>query len=131
MNAVMIDPVNMKITDVVYDGNWRTISEHIEAEHFDLVRVNNLADALYVDDEGLYREGQSFFVYDGYEQPLAGKGLLVGTSKRGDSIDSTVTAEEVRKKVQWALPVVRRGETRVSLALYRADQIEEAEFEEL
>lgn len=46
---------------------------------------------LFLDDEGLFVEGQTFFILEGYPQPLAGKALVMGTDEEGESMDAPVS----------------------------------------
>jgi hypothetical protein len=58
-------------------------------------------DQLYVDEEGLLKPQNGFFRWRGYDQPLAGKGLVVGGELTGlDDVwmgwrDPDTTREEV------------------------------------
>ena len=56
---------------------------------------------MYVDDEGLYVENQVFFGIAGCPQPLAGRGLILGTDDEGDSTDCTSSLDTIKKMVTW------------------------------
>jgi hypothetical protein len=73
---------------------------------------------LYVDDEGLYVENQVFFNIKGCSQPLAGRGLILGTDDivvsviEGESIDCMSSLEQIKDMVTWrdaSLPAPEAG----------------------
>jgi hypothetical protein len=101
MNAYLIDPFTRTITEVNHNGDYREIYKLIGADCFDVVYLNRANDCCYIDDEGLYVEDQKFFLYHGFGQPLAGKGLVLGTNDEGDSVSPKITIEEVKKNVVW------------------------------
>ena len=100
MKAILIDPKERTISEVDYDGDWRNISKLIDCDLFSCVYIPK-DDSIYVDDEGLYRENQSFFKWSTYDSPLAGKALILGTNDEGESIACTHTVEEVKQNVKW------------------------------
>jgi hypothetical protein len=102
MRAILIDPFTQTIEEVDYSGDYKDIYCLIECDLFTTVYLPNTSDdTLFVDDEGLYVENQRFFKIDGFEQPLAGRGLLLGTDEEGESIDCMSTVEEVKAIVSW------------------------------
>lgn len=103
MRAILIDPFERTITEVDYNGDFHQIYDLIDAQTFDAARVNDVGDAIFVDDEGLISgKRQEFFGFRGYPQPLAGKGLLLGcTLENGESADTTYTIEEAHEHVVW------------------------------
>lgn len=105
MNAYLIDPVARTITAVDYTGKYTNIYDHIEADCFDLVRINCEGDAIFVDDEGLLKDDQSFFMYEGYPSPLAGRGLVLGSDEEGESVSPKITLEELKANVSFGAPV--------------------------
>lgn len=101
--AYLIDPAARTITPVEYDGNYKSIYELIGATTFDVVRVEN-DDCIFVDDEGLINgNGQrnGFWTYGEYPQPLAGKGLVLGTDEEGESVSAKNTHFDYRRKIGW------------------------------
>lgn len=94
MKAFLINPTDKTITEVVFTGDYRNIYEHIDADAFTAVTLNQARDVVYVDDMGLYRNEQDFFMIEGYENPLPGKGLVLGTDDEGESTEPTYTNME-------------------------------------
>lgn len=106
MQAILIDPFTRTITEVDYNGDYTNIYEHIKAECFDCVRINRKGDSIFVDDEGLINgdANQQFFGWLGYANPIAGRGLILGTDSEGESISPSITMETVLKHVIWLSP---------------------------
>jgi len=107
----VIDPHTQTIKEVTYRGEYQHIYELIDCDCFDAARINRFGDALFVDDEGLYKDGQAFFVHSDYPQPLAGKALVMGCNPTtGDTIAHSTTLKELREKVTWVMPIKVNGE---------------------
>ena len=102
MNAYLIDPFARTVTAVDYSGDFNDIYKLIDCDTFDVARVGKGED-IFVDDNGLFAppDNQQFFVFESYPQPLAGKGLLLGTDGRGETIASSLTIEEVKSRLSW------------------------------
>lgn len=109
MRAYLIDPEARTVEAVDYDGDYRTIYKLIDAETFDVARVEANGDGLYVDDEGLYREERHWFIYKGYLQPLVGKALMLGVDGEGDSVPPKTAFEDVKRKVVFGDVILING----------------------
>ena len=104
--AILIDPFNKVIKEVKYDygGKYTQITEYIatpEAPHpmFSTVNIDD-QNTIYLDDEGLYRDTQAYFKWEGYHQPLQGRGLILGIDyETGESVPPTITIEKVKYSV--------------------------------
>lgn len=110
MQAILIDPFTETIEVVDYSGDWQDISTLLGCSLFTTIDLgdNDIydsdigdSDTLYVDDEGLYVEDQRFFNLEGYPQPLAGRGLVLGYTSDGNSTDSSLTVSEIQDMVKW------------------------------
>lgn len=99
MKAYLIDPFSECVTEVDYSGNYKDIYKLIKAELFDVVYIND-KDCIYVDDEGLYKNNQAFFMIDG-SHPLAGYGLVLGTDDDGASISPEASLQSIRDRVKF------------------------------
>jgi hypothetical protein len=100
MIGYKIDAFNETITEVEYNGDYTQIYPHLNgARAFDVARLYANHDVAYVDDEGLYRENQSFWVHRNYTQPLAGDALILGTDEEGESISPKTTIEQLRNDI--------------------------------
>ena len=100
MKAILIDPHSETISEVVYSGDWKSIKLWIDADAFDVVSIGN-DDAVYVDDEGLYKERLKFFHMKGWPHPLCGKALVLGETQTGDTKDVHTSLDEFRSKVKF------------------------------
>ena len=106
--AILINPYNKTIEMVDYDfgGSYLQISHLIGTEEcikplFCAVDIDE-TNTVYIDDEGLYRDTQAYFMWEGYHQPLQGKGLILGTDyDNGESIPTTLSLDEVKEKVSF------------------------------
>ena len=101
MRAFLIDPIEQAITEVDYNGVYTQIYEFIEADTFDVATFNERGDGVFVDDNGLFKRPQEFFAINGYLQPLAGKGLVLGVGAEGESISPTVDMEWLENNVRF------------------------------
>jgi len=102
MQAILIDTPNQTIEIVDYSGDYKDIYGLLGCDLFTTVYLEGVGeDTLYVDDEGLYVENQVFFGIAGCPQPLAGRGLILGTDDEGDSTDCTSSLDTIKDKVTW------------------------------
>lgn len=99
--AILIDPFTRTVTQVEWNGHYKQIAELIDCQLYDVARINRNGDGIFVDDEGLLKGEQNFFVFDGYPNPLAGKGLLLGTDAEGNSITPHITLDEARRRTTF------------------------------
>lgn len=111
MRAFLIDPFKQEVTEVNYSGDFRQIYDLIDAQTFDVARLNTKGDGIYVDDEGLCAEDVRFFQHKFYPQPLAGKGLVLGCDMdTGESAPASMTLEQLADDVEWVMPIRVNGE---------------------
>ncbi len=103
--AILIDPFEMTVTEVAYGGELADIYRLIDADLFTVAGFGEAGDGVYVDDEGLFKATQRFFKLDGYPQPLAGKGLVLGSNDGGESVAPVTTLEAIRAAVRWVQPL--------------------------
>lgn len=97
MRGILINPFDQTIKEVVYTGDFREIYSLIDCTTFDVVMLCD-ADDLYVDDEGLLKDNR-YFSWSG--RNFAGKGLILGHDKEGDTIPTTYDLQEVVDRVEW------------------------------
>ena len=100
MRAILIDPEAKTITEVQYDGNYKSIYKLIDCETFTFVGIDG-ENVIFVDDEGLFKEPKHFFIWKGYPQPLSGKGLILDTDDEGDSIATDLPIDYVKSQVKF------------------------------
>ena len=80
MKALLINSELKTVTPVDYNGGYTTIYKHIGCDLFDVVyaKVGKHRVSIFVDDEGLLKNPQHFFMLPGMDQPIAGNGLVLG-----------------------------------------------------
>lgn len=115
MRAILIDPKNKSVSEVEYDGNYKSIYKLIDCGTFTVIQIDE-TESIIIDDEGLFKsldsqEPDDFFLWEGYNQPLAGKGLILGVDREGESVATKLTVEEVKAKVSFARYIVRDIQT--------------------
>lgn len=102
--GILIDPFDHVVREVEYEGDYRKIYDFIQAHTFSTVCVNREGDHLFVDDEGLLVNlaEQEFFKFRDYDQPLAGRALLLGSLHNGDTSPKPhYTRDDVCSRVVW------------------------------
>jgi hypothetical protein len=104
--AVLIDPHRKTVTKVTLPANYR-YATLLDCEAFDCVMLraalpNDPGAALYVDDTGLYREGQAFWSFkNAVDRIYAGKGLITAVNTEGDECDGVSAPEEIAPHIVW------------------------------
>ena len=107
--AILINPFNktIEMVDYKFGGSYMQISHLIGTEErsdplFQTIDIDG-TNSIYIDEEGLYRETQAYFMWEGYHQPLQGKGLILATDYEGvgESIPTTLSLDEVKEKVSF------------------------------
>ena len=104
MKAYLIDPDKKTINEIEYSGDWKEINELLGSRCFTCVQINE-SDSIFVDDEGLFAPEVSFFYHPGYPAPLANKGLVLGNDMDGNSIEPTVTLEDLEEDIHFVMPL--------------------------
>lgn len=100
MKTILIDPKERSFTEINHDNSdYKNISRALGCDLFDVVRLDDCD--IYVDDEGLYNNDY-FFIIDGIEQPLAGRGLVFGVvDDEGENTPCTLSIEDLEKRVRF------------------------------
>lgn len=103
MRAILIDPFKCEVTEIDYDNsnfeNLYPLLSH-ESMPVDCFTVVDFGDGetLYVDDEGLLKSPERGFIL-GNSQPLAGKGVILGSDDEGNSIATKIPLDVIQEKV--------------------------------
>lgn len=91
--GILIDPFTCTIAEVDHSGDLPSFYKLLTHESMPVNMIeaaypSTLAknDVLFVDEEGLLKPCERFIMYQGFHQPLAGKGLVFGTSSSGNTI---------------------------------------------
>ena len=110
IKAILIDPFEKTVSEVQLDGDdYRAIyplisrpEDQVDTFTSGLAMLDG--DMVLVDDEGLinwWERGQAFFEIIGGHQPLAGKGLVMGSNTQGESTSVRVTLGQMQELVRW------------------------------
>jgi len=104
MKAFLIDPYNQTITEVKYDGNYKTIQKIIGCAIFDIARFDDdSGNGIYIDDSGFFLNDRKLFIFypaTGNPTILAGKGLALGCNLlNGESQSLTCTFDELANRI--------------------------------
>ena len=121
MKGYLIDPDKQEITEVDYNGDWRTIAPMIHCETFTVVNMDK--DSIYVDDEGLINNNpHGWFFLAGYHQPLKGFGLLLGLNRNtGESIAAQISLGKLRELITFP-PLGQDFEVDTKPKMYTLDE---------
>ena len=118
MKAILIDPKAKQVMQINYNGDYKTIYEHLSFQNaegmthkpraFDVVRTPTGGDGIYVDDEGLYApaEDKHWFsiTYKEQDMLLVNRSLVIGCDDEGNSKDCVSTVEDIRSRIKWGIP---------------------------
>lgn len=105
VRGILIDPVAHTCTEVEHDADnykdiYKLLSDEkhgLKVECFTCVSIDT-GDTIYVDDEGLLKDPEFFFVWRDYPQPLAGRALILGSDDEGETQSAKITLDEVRRR---------------------------------
>lgn len=103
MKAYIINTLERTITETEYTGSLQEIYKAIEADCFDSVRLPN-RDYIFVSDTGLLDDTSTrlgMFEVEGYPQPLAGHGYVIGCDRYGENAPVKTSLEDMRKIITF------------------------------
>lgn len=102
MRAILIDPYDHTVTEIIIEGNnLQEIYKILDVQVIDAARIA-LDDVVYVDDEGLLKGPTNFFAITGETpNPIAGRGLLVGTTPSGHDTDPRHSLAQITAQVRF------------------------------
>lgn len=106
VKGILIDPFACTVTEVEHDAaSYKEIYKLLSHESMPVdcfttatSRALDGRDSIFVDDEGLLKPCSRFFVIRG-EQPYAGKGLVLGADREGDTISASTKLVNLRREV--------------------------------
>jgi hypothetical protein len=108
VKALLIDPYQGTITEVDHDASdYQNIYALLSTEAkpvstFEAYYAGGAlpeGDAIFIDEEGRLKGPNTFFLFDG--QPLAGRGLVLGSDEKGDTQACKLTFDECAKRVEF------------------------------
>ena len=127
--AYLVDPAARAVSEVTLrrSGSPAAIKAHLGVKLFDFIFLTGEGDGAFIDDEGLYVEGQRFWSFAGSE-PIPGRGLIVGPEGKDEQpAPPTRDLDWFRARITWpdvqftgAFETVHRGENAVAItAVFR------------
>jgi hypothetical protein len=113
--VILINPSTQTVTEHQITAGGGTLAQQdqhmadmyglLECSLFTVACVVSDGNDLFVDDDGLFKEGQKFFAFESEhmgEMPYAGNGLVIGYDpKTGASLSTTLTVPQIYAKVRW------------------------------
>jgi hypothetical protein len=111
MKGYLVDPNAQTITEVETNG-YPDFKELIEVDlicavtakvYPDTGRFQNQMDTVWIDDEGLlnHKKDGPYFQISSHPQPLAGKGICLGTDDEGETVSAYMSFEEFKGMVTF------------------------------
>lgn len=107
MKSLLIDPENRTITEVEYSGEFEGPKGAYELLKCNLVELVHdkrfpFANHVIVDEEGLYkRPRHAWRLMGGVYEALVGRGLTTAVDSSGDEEESTISIEDLKRRIQW------------------------------
>lgn len=103
IKGILIDSEERKVKPVdVESDDIDQMHRLIKCECFTCVRFGiGRFEMVYVDDNGLLNDPKRFFSVPGYPGWLAGNGLILGVDRRGESVSTELTVEQVESVVRF------------------------------
>lgn len=102
MRAILIDTYNRTVTKVDTPGKIEDIYALVRTDIIEAVYFDTGRDCMYVDEEGLLRTPpKPLFQVLGFDQPLAGNGLILGVDGEGETCSTSLTLEAIAPLVVW------------------------------
>lgn len=103
IKGILIDSEERKVKPVdVESDDIDQMHRLIKCECFTCVRFGSgRSEMVYVDDNGLLNDPKRFFLVPGYPGWLAGNGLILGVDRRGASVSTELTVEQVESVVRF------------------------------
>lgn len=110
MKAILINTRKRTVSEIQVENAYPDINKAIGCSTITVGtewEEGGKRDTLFVDDEGLLVSGNPCFRIEGGHQPFAGCGVILGTNDEGESVDASLTVDEVRDMVVWTNLVVQ------------------------
>lgn len=110
VRAILIDPFACIVADVELESTdlpnlHRQLSHEAHPVRFLAVAYCpflRVGEAIYFDNQGSLERPVRFFRIAGLERPLAGRGLILGTDKEGNTVSATSSLELITAAVTFA-----------------------------
>ena len=101
MKAILINPEDRSVTYVELDKGLDPIYKILDCDCFACPIVYGNNDAMYCDDEGLFKPQKGGIIMPDWEYPILGKIIIVGTDEDGNSIDVKSELNYFTDSITW------------------------------
>jgi hypothetical protein len=114
MKAYVINSTDKTVTEVEFKGDYTEIYKLGGFDNFEGVYLDD-GDTIYVDGEGLLTANNETTWFT-VKKPLlsgalAGNGVVLGTDEEGESVTPKITLEDLKKKIEFGVPMNINGNT--------------------
>jgi Domain of unknown function (DUF3846) len=108
LTGILIDPFAKTVTMVEVVHDLSAYYKLLDCDLVDVIRLTPHVD-LWIDDEGLLKEppNQAYFYLGDYPSPIAGRALLLGHDKEGNSRSLRTTEEEIVAHVMFVNTTIK------------------------
>jgi len=104
IRGLLIDPFNQSVQEIQTTSDLKGLKASMSLEDglIDIVSFGSMTD-MVIDDEGLLKDNQRYFTFQGLNSLFCGKALLVGHDQEGDtvSLDMAISRELVQSRTLW------------------------------
>jgi hypothetical protein len=103
LRGILINAKERTITEVAIEPSLPAYYRALQCETITAVIPSWFPDGecVYVDDEGLLKNPQDFFCIQGYPQPLAGNGLILGSDVDGKDRSTIIAVGVIAGMTQF------------------------------
>lgn len=101
MRAILINPWCRIIEQIEIGGDLKSMYGVLKCSAVCHVMLSP-RDLLWLDDDGLLKDGIPIFRLRGYNHPLAGIGLILGVDHEGNNIPVDVRLNYIQSVVVWS-----------------------------
>lgn len=102
MRAILIAPdladKGLLVQDLETKGDLQDIYNRLDCSLIDVIRLNE-TEVMYVDDEGLMNKNY-FFQLGDYPHPIAGRGLILGSTPQGENTGTWFGADLIEQTIR-------------------------------
>ena len=109
ITGILIDPYLKKLTNVNVgtDNTLQDMYKHIGCSMVEVVNYKHISvvEDIWVDEEALLKRDQRFFKVSNlpylHNGVIAGRGLILGSTREGGTISTSLCIEEVTPRISW------------------------------
>ena len=110
LTGILIDPFLKKVNTVKVENDLKDFYRHIGCSMVEIVNLTQYIDNTYVqdiwvDEEGLLKRDQRFFKVSDFPfnnlGVIAGRGLILGSNREGNTISCDLSIEDVLPRISW------------------------------